>query len=768
MALIRKQDALDYHSQGRRGKIEVISTKPCATQRDLSMAYTPGVAEPCREIEANPLDAYKYTAKGNLVAVVSNGTAVLGLGDIGAVAGKPVMEGKGVLFKRFADVDVFDIELETHDPEEIIRIVKALEPTFGGINLEDIKAPECFHIEEELKKTMKIPVFHDDQHGTAIISGAALLNALEIVGKKIGDVRVVFSGAGAAGIACAKFYLKLGVRKENILLCDTTGVVYKGRAKNMNPYKESFAVDTEARTLADAVRGADVFAGVSAKGVLTKEMVKTMARDAIIFAMANPDPEITFEDAFDARKDLIMATGRSDYPNQVNNVLGFPFIFRGALDVMASAINDDMKLAAAHALAGLAKEDVPDSVVKAYGGEPIRFGRNYIIPKPLDPRVLLWEAPAVAKAAMDTGVARKPIDNLDAYRDSLESRFGRAKEIMRMVIHKAQRSPKRIVFPEGEEEKILRASQIIMDEGIAHPILLGDRSLIQERIKMLDLDLERVEIIDPPQSLKFDGYVSKYYDIRRRKGVTRTDARNQVRRPINYGMIMVNEGDADGLVAGLTQNYPATIRPALQVVRARPGTSTIAGLYMLVFKNDVRFITDATVNFDPTAEQLADIAVLAADKVRSFDIEPRVAMLSFSNFGSTRHPSAGKMAKAVELVRQRAPDLMIDGEMMADTAVSPEILDSLFPFSSLKGGANVLVCPNLESANIAYKLLGKLGGAELVGPILLGIAKPVYLLIPGNEVADIVNVTAMAVRDVGEGEMAKVPTSKERKPSLTH
>jgi malate dehydrogenase (oxaloacetate-decarboxylating)(NADP+) len=750
MALIRKQDALDYHSLGRKGKIEVIATKPCATQRDLSLAYTPGVAEPCREIAANPSDVYKYTAKGNLVAVISNGTAVLGLGDIGAEAGKPVMEGKGVLFKRFADIDVFDIEVRSHDPEEIIRIVQALEPTFGGINLEDIKAPECFRIEEECKRTMKIPVFHDDQHGTAIISGAGLMNALEIVGKKIDQVRVVFSGAGAAGIACAKFYLALGVKKENLILVDTNGVVYKGREKGMNPYKEFFAADTKARTLADAVKGCDVFAGVSVKGVLTKEMVKTMAKDPIIFAMANPDPEITPEDAIDARKDVIIATGRSDYPNQVNNVLGFPFIFRGALDVMATAINEPMKLAAAHALANLAKEDVPDSVIKAYGGQKFRFGRDYIIPKPLDPRVLLWEAPAVAKAAMETGVARKPIENLDAYRDSLESRFGRSKEIMRIMIHKAQRAPKKIVFPEGTEEKILRASQIILDEEIAKPVLLGDRKVIEEKTKMLELDLKGAEIVDPANAQRLDEYVSKYYELRKRKGVTRVDARNMLRRPINYGMMMVHAGEADGLVAGLTQHYPETIRPALQIIKSRPGSSTVAGLYMLIFQHDVKFITDATVNFDPTAEQLADIAILAAEKVRSFDIEPKIAMLSFSNFGSTSHPQAEKMARAVELVKRKAPDLMVDGEMMADTAVTPEILESLYPFSSLKGSANVLVCPTLESANIAYKLLGKLGGAELVGPMLLGIRRPVYLLIPGNEVADIVNVTAMAVRDAQE------------------
>ncbi len=764
--MIRKQDALDYHSQGRKGKIEVALTKPCATQRDLSLAYTPGVAEPCREIAANPADVYKYTAKGNLVAVISNGTAVLGLGDIGPAAGKPVMEGKGVLFKRFADIDVFDIELDTHDPEEIIKIVKALEPTFGGINLEDIKAPECFRIEEELKKMMNIPVFHDDQHGTAIISGAGLLNALEIVGKKIDQVKVVFSGAGAAGIACAKFYVTLGVKRENLILVDTKGVVYKGRTSGMNPYKEYFAIETSARTLADAMVGADVFAGVSVAGVVTKEMVKSMADNPIIFAMANPDPEITPEDAFAARKDVIMATGRSDYPNQVNNVLGFPFIFRGALDCMASAINDEMKLAAANALATLAKEDVPDSVIKAYGGKPIRFGRDYIIPKPLDPRVLLWEAPAVAKAAMATGVARKPIENLDAYRDSLESRFGRGKEIMRSIIHKAQRAPKRIVFPEGTEEKVLRASQIILDEEIAKPILIGNKETIREKVKMLDLDLNGVEIIEPTNAPKFDEYVSKFYDLRKRKGMTQKDARNHLQRSIDFGMMMVQAGDADGIVAGLTQSYPETIRPALQVIKPLPGISTIAGLYMLIFKNEVKFITDATVNFDPTAEQLAEIAILAAEKVRSFDIQPRIAMLSFSNFGSTLHPSAQKMAKAAELVKKRAPQLMVDGEIMADAAVSPDILEALYPFSTLKGGANLLVMPNLESANIAYKLLAKLGGAELYGPMLLGMRKPVYLLIPGNEVTDIVNVTAMAVRDAQEPGEDGNGTSAQVAPKL--
>ena len=762
--MVRKQEALDYHSQGRKGKIEVVSTKPCSTQRDLSLAYTPGVAEPCREIEANPEEAYQYTAKGNLVAVISNGTAVLGLGDIGALAGKPVMEGKGVLFKRFADIDVFDIELNSHNPEEIIRTVQMLEPTFGGINLEDIKAPECFLIEETLKKTMNIPVFHDDQHGTAIISGAALLNALEIVGKKVDKIRVVFSGAGAAGIACAKLYEKLGVRRENMMLVDTKGVVFKGRTEGMNPYKDYFAVDTNARSLADAMKGADMFCGVSAKNVVSKEMVKSMADKPIVFAMANPDPEITYDDAVSARDDIIMATGRSDFPNQVNNVLGFPFIFRGALDVRASAINDEMKIAASNALAKLTKEDVPDSVIRAYGGKRIEFGREYIIPKPFDPRVLLWEATAVAKAAMDTGVARKPLADLEAYKDALEARLGKSREIMRFFIHKAQRAPKRIVFPEGEEEKILRAAQIIIDEKIAQPILLGSRSLIRQRITDLGLDLEGAEMVNPSKSTKFDEYVTGYYQLRQRKGVTRYDAERQIGTHIGYGLMMVRGGDADGLIAGLTQHYPDTVRPALQIIGVREGVRTIAGLYMMIFKNQTIFIADATVNIDPTAEELAEIALLTAEKVKQFNIEPRIAMLSFSNFGSTKHPFAEKMQQAVKLVRERAPGLAIDGEMQADTAVTPEILAEIYPFSPLKGGANVLICPGLTSANIAYKLLARLGGAVAVGPILMGIKKPVYLLVPGNDVSDIVNITAMAVFESQRqsDEQVEVPGLKTR------
>ncbi len=743
--MIRKQDALDYHSQGRRGKIEVVSSKPCATQRDLSLAYTPGVAEPCREIAANPDDAYLYTAKGNLVAVVSNGTAVLGLGDIGPLAGKPVMEGKGVLFKRFADIDVFDIELNSHNPDDIIKAVQMLEPTFGGINLEDIKAPECFYIEEELKKVMNIPVFHDDQHGTAIISGAALVNALEVVGKKIDKVKVVFSGAGAAGMACARLYEKLGVLHENILFVDTKGVVFKGRTEGMNKYKEYFASGTNARTFADAMKGADVFCGVSAKGIVTKEMVKSMADKPIVFAMANPDPEITFEDALSVRDDLIMATGRSDYPNQVNNVLGFPFIFRGALDVRAKAINDEMKIAASHALAKLAKEDVPDSVIRVYGGKRIEFGREYIIPKPFDPRVLLWETVAVAQAAMDTGVARTPIADMEAYKDRLEARLGRTREMMRFYIHKAQKAPKRIVFPEGQEDKILRAANIIVEEKIATPILLGSRTIISQKISELGLDLLDVEVVNPKKSPKFDEYVSEYFELRKRKGITRYVAERHMKTNNEFGMMMVRDGDADGLISGLTQHYPDTVRPALQIIGTKEGVRRIAGLYMLIFKNQTLFIADATVNIEPTAEDLAEIALLTAERVKRIDVVPRIAMLSFSNFGSTQHPLTEKVRRATEIIKQKDPSLIVDGEMMADTAMSSEMLNELYPFSRLKEPANILICPDLTSANIAYKLLSRVGGASAIGPILIGIRKPVYLLTPGVEVNDIVNITAMAV-----------------------
>ncbi len=747
--MITKQEALDYHSHGRHGKIEVIPTKPCTTQRDLSLAYTPGVAEPCREIEKDPDLAYSYTAKGNLVAVISNGTAVLGLGDIGAVAGKPVMEGKGVLFKRFADIDVFDIEVDSHDPDDVIKVVKLLQPTFGGINLEDIKAPECFYIEETLKKELDIPVFHDDQHGTAIISGAALVNAVELVGKKIDEVNVVFNGAGASGIACAKFYIALGVRKENILLCDSMGVIYKGREKGMNPYKEEFARDTDFRTLEDAFRNADVFVGLSKGNVVTGKMVQSMARDPIVFAMANPDPEITYEDALAARSDIIMATGRSDYPNQVNNVLGFPFIFRGALDVRARAINEEMKLAASRALSELAKQDVPDSVIKAYGGKPFIFGRDYIIPKPLDYRVLLYVAPAVAKAAMETGVARLKVD-IEEYRLKLEQRLGKSREVMRMMINKAKQKPKRIVFPEGINDKILRASHLILDEGIGQPILLGKEEAIHEIAEQLHVNLKGAEIVHPTSSPKFDEYLEEFYKLRRRKGITREEARQMMRTPIIYGSMMVRQGDADSLVAGVTMHYPETIRPALQVVGIRDGVSRVAGLYIMIVKSEVFFFADATVNIEPTDEELAEIAILAAETAKRFDVEPRVAMLSFSNFGSARHHLVEKVQRATRILKQRAPGLIVDGEMQADTAVVPEILEGIYPFNTLKGRANVLIFPDLQSGNVAYKLLQRLGGAEAIGPVLMGMKKPVHVLQHGSEVNDVVNMAAISVVDAQE------------------
>ncbi len=746
--LITKEQALEYHSRGRKGKIEVVPTKPCQTQRDLAMAYTPGVAEPCLEIEKNPDLAFSYTAKGNLVAVISNGTAVLGLGNIGALAGKPVMEGKGVLFKRFADVDVFDIELATEDPYEIIKAVKLLEPTFGGINLEDIKAPECFLIEETLKREMNIPVFHDDQHGTAIISGAALINALELVGKKPGEVRVVFNGAGASGIACANHYVQLGVKRENIILCDTTGVIYKGRTKGMNPYKEKFAVETEMRTLAEAVKGADVLCGLSAKGAFTSEMLASMNENPVVFAMANPDPEISYPEAIAVRKDLIMATGRSDYPNQVNNVLGFPFIFRGALDVRATAINEEMKVAATMALARLAKEPVPEDVLRAYDADSMEFGREYLIPKPFDPRVLLWEAVAVAKAAIETGVAQKKI-NLDEYREQLEARLGRSREVMRFVIKKARKAPKKIVYPEGENIKILQACQIILDEKIATPILLGNKEVIGNMIKEHNLaGLDGINIIDHLTSTDADRYAQEFYNLRQRKGATLMDASRIMKNRNYFGSMMVHLGDADGLISGVTQHYPETISPALEIIKTRDGIKKVAGLYMMIFKNDIYFFADTTVNTDTDAATLADIAILTAEYARKFDVEPRIAMLSFSNFGSTKHASSDKVREATEIVKKRVPELMIDGEMNADAAVVPEILEKHYPFSSLKGKANVLIFPDLQSGNIAYKLMQRLGGAEAVGPVLMGMRKPVHLLQVGTcEVKDIVNMTAIAVVD---------------------
>ncbi len=757
-----RNEALQYHRGGRPGKVEVISSKPCATQRDLSLAYTPGVAEPCREIARDPSQVYAYTAKGNLVAVVSNGTAVLGLGNIGPLAGKPVMEGKGVLFKRFADIDVFDLEIGSTDAEEIIRTVRLLEPTFGGINLEDIKAPECFHIEEQLVRSMSIPVFHDDQHGTAIISSAALLNAIELVRKNLKAVRIVISGAGAAGIACARLLLALGVRTEQIVLVDTAGVVHRGRERNMNPYKAEFATDERCRTLAEALKGADVFLGVSAANIVSREMVKSMAPSPIVLAMANPDPEITYEEARAARPDLIMATGRSDYPNQVNNVLGFPFIFRGALDVRARAINLEMKLAAVHALADLAKQSVPASVLRAYGNVPFHFGPEYIIPKPFDPRVLLWEATAVAGAAMESGVARHPVD-LAEYREALESRLGLAREAMRIIIHRARKEPRTIVFPEGMHPKILRACAEIVEERIARPVVLGNADRVREAARALDLPLGGITIFDPALSPRLARYEEELYGLRHRKGVTREDAHNAVLDPKVYGALMVRLGDADGLVAGVSQHYPETIRPILQIIPARQDVRRVVGVFLLTFRNRSFFVADATVNVEPDADDLAETAILAAEVARRFDITPKVAMLSFSNFGSVKHRLVTLVRDATRKVRERAPDLVVDGEMQADTAVVPDVALTHFPFSAIKGDANVLIFPDLTSGNAAIKLLHRLGGADMVGPILVGMSRPVHIVHPSSEVQDIVNVTAIAVADAQNlaPPVAKDPVAAE-------
>jgi malate dehydrogenase (oxaloacetate-decarboxylating)(NADP+) len=746
MKKITREEALAYHTGKRHGKTEVVATKPCITQRDLSLAYTPGVAEPCLAIAKDPELVYEYTNKGNLVAVVSNGTAVLGLGDIGPMAGKPVMEGKGVLFKRFADIDVFDIEVDSKDPEEIIRFCELLAPTLGGINLEDIGAPDCFEIEERLKSSCDIPVFHDDQHGTAIISGAALINALEVTGKKVEEIKVVFSGAGAAGIACASFYLSLGVKPENLLMVDSKGVIYKGRTEGMNKYKERFAVDTEARTLADAMKGADVFAGVSVKGLVTQEMVKTMAEKPVIFAMANPEPEISPEDALAARPDVIIATGRSDYPNQVNNVLGFPFIFRGALDVASTNINEEMKLAAARALAGLAKEDVPDSVVRAYGGKPIKFGRDYLIPKPFDYRVLLWEAPAVAEAAITTGVARKPYSSKEDYVRELENRLSRTRQVMHGVFDEAIANPKRIVFPEGEAVKIVRAAKILADERICKPVLLGSATTIGRLLAEHEVPKGAVEVVDPSADRNATIYAEVLARTRWRHGVTMDTARKAIRDPIYFGNMMVHQGDADGLIAGLTMSYPETIRPALQIHKTREGIKRVAGMYLLLFEDRMLFIADTTVNEDPTADELAEIAWLSSQAAAHyFGVEAKVAMLSYSNFGSNIDQRSKKVRDAVAIAEQRWPDLVIEGEMQADTAVEPGIAAEAFPLSRIQGDANILVCPDLESANIAYKLLWRLGKVEAIGPILIGIDAAVHVLQRGVDVNDIVNMAALCV-----------------------
>jgi len=743
---ISKEEALEYHSIERKGKIEVIASKPCLTSRDLSLAYTPGVAEPCREIHQNVEDVYKYTAKGNLVAVVSNGTAVLGLGDIGPEAGKPVMEGKGVLFKRFADIDVFDIELASHDSKEIIRTVQMLEPTFGGINLEDIKAPECFEIEERLKETMKIPVFHDDQHGTAIISCAALINAVEVAGKKLDKVKIVVSGAGASAISCCKHYIMAGAKRENIWMFDTKGCVTKDR-KDLNKYKELFAQTKGFATLADAMKGADVFIGLSTGGVVNKEMVKSMGKDPIIFAMANPDPEIMYDEAVSVREDLIMATGRSDFPNQVNNVLGFPFIFRGALDVRAIAINDEMKMAATMALSKLAKEKVPEMVLRAYGGEDFTFGKEYIIPKPLDPRVLWYVAPAVAKAAIETGVAKITEMDWKKYEEKLKERLGLSKELIRVMIHKAQKKPLKVVYPEGEEEKIIRAAHVVYNDNMAYPILLGNEKIIKSEIDRLNFDQKEFQILDPEASEKRIQYADAFFRKRSRKGATLKDTQSLMKKPNYFGSMMVELGEADALISGLTTSYPTTIRPALHCVGIKDGLKVVSGLYIIFAKQDVYFFADTTVNVNPTAEQLAEIAISAADTVKEFDVTPRIAMLSFSNFGSSPYPDSIKVKHAADLVKKIRPDLMIDGEMQADTAVIPEIIEKEFPFSNLKGKANVLIFPDLNAGNIAYKLMARIGQASVVGPILMGMKKPIHVLQRGASVDDIINMTAIAVAE---------------------
>jgi len=747
MAKITDQDAREYHHlNGKPGKIAVIPTKPMDTQRDLGLAYTPGVAVPVLDIEKDPEMAYEYTSKGNLVAVLTNGTAILGLGDRGALASKPVMEGKGVLFKKFADVDVFDIEVDSHDPDEVIRVAKAIAPTFGGINLEDIKAPECFYIEETLKGMLDIPVFHDDQHGTAIISSAALANVLEVVGKKHADIKMVISGAGASAISCANLAIRWGVNRENILMLDSKGVIYKGRTEGMNKYKEAFAVDTDLRTLAEAVRGCDVFYGLSIANVLTPEMVKSMADRPFICAMANPDPEIKYELAKEARPDVIVATGRSDYPNQVNNVLGFPFIFRGALDVRAKAINEEMKFAASQALCSLTREDVPDYVLRAYGLEGLKFGPDYIIPKPLDLRVMLWESTAVAKAAMETGVARKMID-IDEYRLQLAFRQGKGARVRYFITNKAQsaKPKKRIAFGEGEETKIIRAAAQVMDEGIGIPILIGRPEIIQRKIKELALDLD-CDMVDPNNFDRFEEYVKSFHELRARKGMILPKAYKHVREPNVFGPMMVKMGDADAYVSGLTYEYPEVIRPALQIHRTRPDARLVTGVYIMIVEDRVFLFTDATVNIDPTAEDLAEIASRAAEFAKQLELEPRIAFLSFSNFGSTEHPLSAKVRKAVELVRKNYPDLVVDGEMQADSAVVPEIIEERYPFSTVKN-ANVLVFPSLESANIAYKLLARLGNAKAIGPILLGTGAPIQVLQTGDEVDSIVQVAAVAAMD---------------------
>ena len=756
-----KQDALEYHTNPP-GKLEVVPTKPTLTQRDLSLAYSPGVAEPCKEIYQDSEKVFHYTNRGNLVAVITNGTAVLGLGDIGPLAGKPVMEGKAVLFKRFADIDVFDIEVGTKDPQAFIHAVELLEPTFGGINLEDIKAPECFLIEETLRRKMNIPVFHDDQHGTAIISGAALLNALEVVGKDIEKVKIAFNGAGAASIATARFYLELGARRENIILCDSKGVVYRGRKEGMEPYRAAFATSKKARTLAQALEGADVFVGLSVGGAVSAPMLKQMEKHPIVFALANPDPEIDYDLAKATRPDAVVATGRSDYPNQVNNVLGFPFIFRGALDVRAREINEPMKIAAAKALAALAHEDVPDAVVKAYGVPSLSFGPDYLIPKALDPRVLLWVTPAVAKAAMDSGVATRAVE-LESYRAQLEARLGKSRQLMQIMTNKARSAPKRLVFPEGENVKIIRAAHQLAEEGIAHPVLLGRQHVVEQKTKEMRLAPGGVEVVDPDASPKREAYAQRLYQLRQRKGLTLNEAKERILDRDYFASVMLEQGDVDAMVSGLSFHYPEALRPPLQVIGTAREQHIAAGVYLITLKKRNLFFADATVNIDPTAEELAEIALLAAGLARRFEVTPRIAMLSFSNFGSVRHPRADKVRRAVALLREQHPDLVVDGEMQADSAVVGEILQNTYPMSDLKQAANVLIFPSLEAGNIAYKLLQRLADAEVVGPILVGLAKPVHVLQRGDDVKDIVNLATLAVVEAQENEQARLAAKPAKK-----
>jgi malate dehydrogenase (oxaloacetate-decarboxylating)(NADP+) len=745
----RRKEALDYHAQGRPGKIEVVPTKSVLTQRDLSLAYSPGVAEPCREIAKNPQDVFKYTARGNLVAVVSNGTAVLGLGNIGPLAAKPVMEGKGVLFKRFAGIDVFDLEVASEKAEDVIRFCELLEPTVGGINLEDISAPECFVIERTLRDRLDIPVFHDDQHGTAIIAGAALLNGLEVVGKRIEDVRCVFSGAGASALSTAEHFHRLGAAREHIMIVDSKGVLYEGRADGMNEYKQRFAVRTDRRTLTDALTGADVFVGLSVKGIMTKEMVASMAPDPLIFALANPDPEILPEEVAEVRSDAITATGRSDYANQVNNVLGFPSIFRGALDVRARGINEEMMLAATRALAELARQEVPDTVRGAYDGSEISFGREYLIPKPFDHRVLFHVAPAVAKAAMDTGLARIELD-LDEYRDRLRASLGPGREVMRWMTNRARRRKARVVFPEGHNHTVIRAAVQLLEDGICQPVLLGRPPRMAEKASALGVSLDGVEIVYAADlEEKRERFADALFRKRGRKGLTLAEARWNLYKPIYFAASMLEAGEVDALVSGIEANYAEALRPCLQVIGPRPGgNGRVAGLYMLAFPHhELLFFADTTVNIEPDARALAEIAMQTAEFVRELGIKPRIAMVSFSNFGSTQHDEAARVARAVELVRAADADLEIDGEMQADIAVDAVKLRQIYPFTNLQGPANVLVFSRLSAANAAYKLLDKLAGADAIGPVLLGMAKPVHIMQRGCPILDVLNLATVASVD---------------------